>query len=210
MSSSVEQDRAARGREAPADQVEQRRFAGAVRSDDRVTLAAAAMSSETPRMIGVAPKRFSTPRSSSALRRHAFASARARSHAAATTAPRRAEQQEAAAERGHRDDPRPRRCGIDRRPQEAHPCAELRLRREAVAHLDKQDRDPAAITASGTSASAYAPRTPPNARVRAIGRCCTISPARPAGANRIISDEEDAEIEQPRRRVAATGRSAAT
>ena len=40
ISLAVEPDRAARGREAAADQVEQRRFAGAVGADDREPLAA--------------------------------------------------------------------------------------------------------------------------------------------------------------------------
>ena len=55
-----------REREAAADQVEQRRLAGAVRTDDGVAFAWLAMARSTPLMIAVRPKLLWTARSSRA------------------------------------------------------------------------------------------------------------------------------------------------
>ncbi len=96
-------------------------------------------------------------------------------------------QQEAADERCRRDDPRPRRCGIDRRPQEAHPRAELRLRREAVAHLDQQDGAGGHHRDRHERERIRAQDAAERARARRSADACRISPARPAGANRIIA-----------------------
>ena len=149
-----------------------------------------AISSETPRMIGVAPKRLSTSRSCERaggrhrLRRVRHGALPRRRRWSATS---RGSSSESADERRRRDDPRPRRRRVERHPQEPHARPELRLRRQPVAHLDRQHRARSDQRERHERERHTPPSTPANARVRAIGRCMMISPARPDGAYRIIA-----------------------
>ena len=170
-------------------------------------------------MIGVAPKLFATSRNRSATARRrrpliaclgAAARSRASSPAPATrgaderatsrgTASEAAgEHQRAAAIHGHA------RRGVDRDAEQAHAACRARAASTAgsssrsAAPRRRHDQRGHERDRVGARARRETPR------VRTIGPMHQrSSPASPEGANRMISDEEQAEVEQPRLRVAA-------
>ena len=148
-------------REAAADQVEQRRLAGAVRADDRRAARRPGSSRLTPRMISVRPKLFSTAASAIAGALMAAPRGRARRASRRSRRSRRsgqvaAEQEDAAdrqraPRRARASGARQRRAGC--RTGASCRCRRTRLTLRAVAHLDHQDRAERPSRAIGPSAT---------------------------------------------------------